>query len=80
MTPRPGPERSGDDALAADPYAWQVTAAGAVRVFRGGRLVATVGGRRAARLAAQLHDADDAAAQQLLARATGHYRHGNERG
>jgi hypothetical protein len=69
----------GDDALAADPYDWQVTAAGAVRVFRGGRLVATVGGPQAVRLASRLHRAGEAEVQQLLARATGHYRHGNER-
>lgn len=74
MSERP----SGDDALAAFPYDWQVTGAGAVRVFRGGSLVATVGGRRGNKLAARLQGCDEAAAQQLLARATGHYKHGNE--
>ncbi len=74
---------TGDDALAADPYDWQATQAGHVLVFRGGRRVDTVGGKEAARLLARLEQADDAGddarVQHLLARATGHYRHGNER-
>ncbi len=70
---------SGDDALAAHPFDWQVTKSGTVLVFRGGRQIVTVGGRAGAKLAAQLERADDRASQQLLARATGHYKHGNER-
>ena len=70
---------TGDDALAADPFGWQVTKAGTVLVFRGGRQIVTLGGKAGARLAAQLARADERAAQQLLARATGNYKHGNER-
>jgi hypothetical protein len=70
---------TGDDALAADPFDWQVTKAGTVLVFRGGRQVVTVGGKAGPKLASQLEGADEAAAQQLLARATGNYRRGNER-
>lgn len=70
---------SGDDALAADPFDWQVTKAGTVLVFRGGRQVVTVGGKAGLKLATQLESVDEAAAQQLLARATGNYRRGNER-
>jgi hypothetical protein len=66
-------------AFTAEPFTWQVTGDGAVRVFRGGRLVVTVGGSRAATLAAKLDGADEEQAQQLLARATGNYRRGNER-
>ena len=70
---------SGDDALAADPFGWRTTPDGKVFVSRGGRQIVVVAGARGAKLAAQLAVADEAAAQQLLARATGHYRHGNER-
>ncbi|WP_208543127.1 hypothetical protein [Nocardioides euryhalodurans] len=70
---------TGDDALAADPFDWQVTKGGTVLVSRGGRAVVTVGGRAGERLAAQLAGCDDARAQQLLARATGNYKRGNER-
>jgi hypothetical protein len=69
----------GDDALAADPFAWRVTPEGKVFVSRGGRQIVVVGGTKGARLAAQLESASETAAQQLLARATGNYRHGNER-
>ncbi|MGO1315469.1 MAG: hypothetical protein ACTMIR_00295, partial [Cellulomonadaceae bacterium] len=64
--------------LVDDPYAYRLTASGLVLVSRGGRLVATVGGARADRLAALLGQ-DDARDQELLARATGHYKHGTER-
>lgn len=65
--------------LAGDPFGWRVTGTGTVRVTRGGREVLVIGGRDAARLIAKLERADAEAAQHLLARATGHYRHGNER-
>ena len=70
---------TGDDALAADPFDWRVTKAGTVLVSRGGRQVVTVGGKAGLKLAALLDGADEATAQQLLARATGNYRRGNER-
>lgn len=65
--------------LEDDPFAWRVTADGAVLVSRGGRRVVTVAGARGAKLATQLETASDEHAQQLLARATGNYKRGNER-
>jgi hypothetical protein len=62
-----------------DPFAWQVTGRGTVLVSRGGRHVVTVGGAAGAKLAARLETAAPEHAQQLLARATGNYRRGNER-
>jgi hypothetical protein len=56
-----------------------VTADGRVLVYRGGVQVAVIAGRAAARLVAALAVADHASRQHLLARATGNYRHGNER-
>lgn len=68
------------DALDDDPYDYQVTKAGPVRVSRGGRVVATIGGRAADRLADALdRAADERERQLLLAKATGNYKHGNER-
>ena len=69
----------GGDALADDPFDWHVTKDGRVRIHRGGLHVVTVAGARADRLRAQLDAGDATAAQQLLARATGNYRRGNER-
>lgn len=65
--------------LADDPFEAQVTKAGQVRISRGGRVVTTVAGTAATKLAAALATADLVSTQHLLARATGNYRWGNER-
>lgn len=64
--------------LEDDPFSYRVTKDGRVLVSRGGRLVVTVGGSRAERLVALLGEGEDQD-QELLARATGNYRRGNER-
>lgn len=69
---------SGDDALAANPFDWQVTRDGKVLVNRCGRQVSIVGGARGAKLAVQLEACDETTAQQLLARATGNYKQGTK--
>jgi hypothetical protein len=65
--------------LEDDPFDWRVTKDGQVLVSRGGRLVTTVRGSAAAKLHGRLQHADADQTQQLLARATGNYKHGNER-
>ena len=65
--------------LVDDPFDWQRTASGQVRVTRGGRLVAVIAGAAARRLETVLDGGDDGAIQHALARATGNYRRGNER-
>lgn len=62
-----------------NPFDWRATKDGQLLVSRGGRVVTVLRGRAAAALAAKLDHADPDAAQQLLARATGNYRRGNER-
>ncbi|WP_449281331.1 hypothetical protein [Leucobacter sp.] len=64
--------------LADDPFAYRITKSGEVHVTRGGRAIVVVRGASAARLAARL-GRDPVQDQQLLARATGNYRRGNER-
>jgi hypothetical protein len=61
-----------------EPFTYRVTKAGQVMVARGGRQIVTVSGASAARLIGLL-GADHATDQELLARATGNYRRGNER-
>lgn len=69
--------------LVTDPFDHRTTKDGKVLVSRGGRLVVTVAGTAAERLAAALEAAEAAgdatAVQHLLARATGNYRRGNEK-
>ncbi len=60
-------------------FSYSVTKDGRVRIAFRGRHVVTVAGRRAGRLEAQLAGADGDEAQLLLAKATGNFKHGNER-
>lgn len=62
-----------------DVFAHRVTKEGKVLISWQGRLVTTVAGKPAARLIARLETADRREIQHLLARATGHFKHGNER-
>jgi len=66
--------------LEGEPFAYRITKDGRVRITFEGRQVTVVAGTRAARLAAALRDAGDPIALQLLlAKATGHFKHGTER-
>jgi hypothetical protein len=61
-----------------DPFGYRVTKDGRILVSRGGRLVVTVAGAKAERLIGML-GVSPVQDQELLARATGNYRRGNER-
>lgn len=69
--------------LVEEPFDWRTTKDGRVFISRGGRQITIVGGEAARKLSggldAALARSDDDAAQQLLARVTGNYKHGNER-
>ena len=60
-------------------FSWRPTKDGRVRIARDGRVVTTLAGARARTFLDRVEGADAAAAQQLMARATGNYRRGNER-
>jgi hypothetical protein len=66
--------------LEDDPFDWRTTKDGQLHVSRGGRVVTTIRGGAAAKLLAKLERAGEDEAQHLLARATGNYKRGNERG
>lgn len=65
--------------LEDDPFDYRITKSGEVLVSRGGRVVVTVRGVTARKLLSALGH-DDMTDQHLLARVTGNYRRGNERG
>ncbi len=65
--------------LEDNPFDWRVTKDGQVLVSRAGRVVTTVRGEAASRLVGKLSRAGEDETQQLLARATGNYKRGNER-
>jgi len=60
-------------------FSYRLTASGVLMVRWGGREVRRVAGSRAKALAAELATATADEAQQLLARATGNFKRGNER-
>jgi len=66
--------------LEDNPFDWRTTKDGQLHVSRGGRTVTTIRGAAAAKLLGRLERAGDEEAQHLLARATGNYKRGNERG
>lgn len=61
------------------PYAFRTNAAGDVTIHWRGRLAATLRGRAAARFLARVEGADEVTAQLAMAKATGPFKHGNER-
>ena len=65
--------------LESDPFDYRETKSGELMISRGGRVVVTLGGKRAAALLKSLYKADESGAQLLLAKATGNYKQGNER-
>jgi len=66
--------------LTDDPFTFQPTRDGRLRISRGAKVVMTLGGERAGKLLKALEAAaTEDAQQQLLARATGNYPRGNER-
>ena len=60
-------------------FSWQGTKDGRIRISRDGRVVTLLAGGAAARFRSRAEGADFEAQQQLMARATGNYKHGNER-
>jgi len=60
-------------------FRWRTRKDGSVAITHHGREATILRGRAAATFAAEMAQADEAAAQQRMARVTGQYRHGNER-
>ena len=64
--------------LDSDPFDYNVTSNGTMRISRGGKVVVVLGRKAADKLLARIDGADPTAVQDALARATGHYKHSNE--
>lgn len=61
------------------PFTFQAVKGGKVLISREGRVVTVLARARAEKFLREAAGADAEALQLLLARVTGHYRHGNER-
>jgi hypothetical protein len=67
------------DPLASMPFSYATRADGSIVISYRTAPVTILRGRSAERFTARISDADAADAQQLMARATGNFKRGNER-
>lgn len=67
------------DATGTEAFSYRATKSGRVQIFRGTRLVTTLSGKHATRFLDIAAAADARELQLLMARATGHFKQGNER-
>ena len=65
--------------LAEEPFSFRQTKAGDVFISWNGKTVTTLKGKAALAFLAKIAGLDDEKAQLLMAKATGHFKHGNER-
>jgi hypothetical protein len=65
--------------LAAEPFAFRITKDRKVLIQWNGKIITTRNGPDAEKLLARIATADRQQAQLLMARATGHFKRGNER-
>jgi len=69
-----------DDKHAPEGFTYRATRDGTVFISHHGRMVTTLRGAAAAKFVQRVERADELEAQHLMARATGHYSHGNKPG
>lgn len=74
------PKRDARNRFDEDIFTYRATKDGKVLISSEGKLVTTVAGRPAQQLMFKLQTSDRLEVQHLLARATGNFKHGNERG
>ena len=67
------------DPLANEPFSWLTRADGAIVIRYHDAPVTLLRGKAAEKFTARVSKADRPAAQQLMARATGNFKRGNER-
>jgi hypothetical protein len=65
--------------LAEEPFSYQPTKDGKVFIFWNGRRVMILKGSAAEKFSAAVARADAGQAQLIMARVTGHFKHGSER-
>lgn len=68
-----------DDPLGSEPFSYRATKNGLAQISCRGKVVSILAGKEAARFLARAETADARALQILMARATGQFKHGNER-
>lgn len=65
--------------LIEDPFTYKNVKDEKVLIYRGGKLIMTQTKKKAIQLLNKLHGKSEFDQQLILAKVTGHYKHGNER-
>ena len=68
-----------DDTLGDAPFSYAATKSGLVQICFRGKVVTTLAGKDALRFLAKVSAADARGVQLAMAKATGHFKHGNEK-
>ena len=68
-----------EDLVADAPFSYRSMKNGLVEIAYNGRAVVNLRGREAARFLNRVESGDEKNAQLVMAKATGHFKHGNER-
>ena len=68
-----------DELVADEPFSYRSMKNGLVEIAYKGRAVVNLRGREAARFLNKVQSGDERNAQLVMAKATGHFKHGNER-
>lgn len=68
-----------NELIAETPFSYRSTKNGLVQIAYKGRVVTTLSGAEAAKFFSRIASGDSDAAQLIMAKATGHFKHGNER-
>ncbi len=72
-------DRTMEPSLDAEPFSYRETKDGKAQLFYNNRAVTTLAGGDAYRFLNKMQRADSKQQQMLMAKATGHFKHGNER-
>ena len=68
-----------DDPLGDAPFSYATTKSGLVQICFRHKVVTTLAGKDALRFLAKVGSADERGVQLAMAKATGHFKHGNEK-
>lgn len=67
------------DRLKEEPFDYMITKAGKIMIYFENRMIMTVSEKQSKKVINKLNSADDFNKQLILAKVTGHFKHGNER-
>jgi len=68
-----------NDSLKEQPFSYQMSKDGTVRIFRSNRLASTLRGNESVRFLSKIASAEDQSAQLIMAKITGQFKFGNEK-